>query len=485
VARVVFASALLAAASTAQGTFLAERVPCAIGGVVGPSSTTTDGFAPVGTLVRPGAPWLRAWLLPGDFPAGARLRLTAGVGDTSFEMDRAALEGFGWSTPYVDGDALLIEAFVPFGTTATVFVHAFDAGLLGGGPSAPQDSPCGPDNRISTTDGRVGRVLSPTFSTVCSGFLVGTNDVFATAGHCVAQGSGLVVQFDPPPSLPDGSLQHPPPSKQFAVAWSTAAFENFGPGQDWGAFRLLPNLTTGASASAQQGSFTLAATPPSIGASATLSGFGADLGTENHALQTDSGPVVLLGGQSGTELRYTIDTTSGSSGSPVFLATTGAVVAVHTHDGCLTTASNVGTSTIRPSFAAHVAAIDVPAAPVFSIDLHQYGPGSPLTLVVANAPPFAELFNVISFVPRTPLGSGPFFGLDAGSGEVFAFFAMPVGAAPFHVFADASGGYVFSSPTSGTAGPYVGDLVSIAFDPGLGLFGYLAASIATNATFTL
>lgn len=88
--------------------------------------------------------------------------------------------------------------------------------------------------------------------------------------------------------------------------------------------------------------------------------------------------------------------------------------------------------------------------PVFKIDIFQTCPG-PITIQVTGAQPFYELYNLIALTCSNPTGSGPFFGINAdlAAGQPLVAFTLPVGAEPFHVFADANGAYSLSVPTSG------------------------------------
>jgi hypothetical protein len=85
---------------------------------------------------------------------------------------------------------------------------------------------------------------------------------------------------------------------------------------------------------------------------------------------------------------------------------------------------------------------------LYTISVSQAGGcGTPISVSVVNAAPFAEMFNFISLACVNP-GSGPFFGLSIGpgSGDPLAQVTLPVGSAPFHVFADALGSYGIAFP---------------------------------------
>jgi V8-like Glu-specific endopeptidase len=470
--------AALAAVLPAQsgGVRIADaEVFCAVPG-------GTNGFVAAGAAIVPGARWLRLRFLPVDLPVGARVRFVAEADGASVVFERDSWRRFQYATPYWNGAGVTIEVDAPAG--ADVVLRAIDV-IAGFAATAAADSVCGVDDRTPATTSAVARVLDAQFLTVCSGALVRADDLLLTAGHCAAFGSGLVAQFDPPPSLADGTLQHPPPERQYAVDWTTANWQAFAPGEDWALMKLFPNPVTGQSASAVHGFLPLAATPPPAGVVVRVTGYGADAGADDHARQSDAGPLTLVGGATGAEVRYAVDTAPGSSGSPVVHEATGQVIGVHVADGCAFGGSNLGTSIAAPALQLHLATSAAVPANLYLIGMWQTGPGSPLVLGVTGAPPGAELFNLLTFTPRTPLGSGPLFGIDPGDGAVFAIFGTPPGTEPFHVTADGAGSYLFATPTSGVVGAFSGDLVSVAFGPGGGFAGYLAQSQVTNVTFTL
>jgi hypothetical protein len=71
------------------------------------------------------------------------------------------------------------------------------------------------------------------------------------------------------------------------------------------------------------------------------------------------------------------------------------------------------------------------------------GDGS-FRLQVTGCGAFAQIYNLMSFTPYSPTGGGPIFGLGLnGSAMVYQQLLMPVGAAPFHVTADAAGSYAW------------------------------------------
>jgi hypothetical protein len=160
-----------------------------------------------------------------------------------------------------------------------------------------------------------------------------------------------------PPSLPDGTLQHPGPEDQYAVNVSTRVFVNVGVGNDWGVIEAYPNSVTNLLPIQAQGTYwplEQNLEPDSI----RITGCGTATGERNQVQQTHVGPNA---GSSGTTMRYRTDTTGGNSGSPVIDALTNNAVGVHTHGGCSSSGgNNNGTSLFNTAFWAAVDEGNVP-----------------------------------------------------------------------------------------------------------------------------
>jgi hypothetical protein len=218
-------------------------------------------------------------------------------------------------------------------------------------PGDIPESQCGPtDDRLPSDDPAAGRLLNIgcTAWIICDGRLI-------SAGHCLSSsGSVNVVEFNVPPSLPNGTIVHPPPEDQYSANTATRVFVNGGIGNDWGVFEVFANSITGLTPIDAQGAhFELVQNlgPSNI----RITGFGVDFnnGDRNQTQQTHVGPNA---GSSGTTMRYQTDTEGGNSGSPVIDDATGTAVGVHTHGGCTTGGSgnNSGTSLFNAAFWAEV-----------------------------------------------------------------------------------------------------------------------------------
>ena len=218
-----------------------------------------------------------------------------------------------------------------------------DAGLAPGS----WQSQCGPnDDRLPSADPRSARILP----IGCTGWLIDDcKQCFLTAGHCT--GGTSVIQFNVPPSNPDGSINNPSPDDQYSVdPASMQTNGGLGVGNDWGYFGCFANSNTGLTAAEAQGStFVLANPPPVSSNNIRITGYGVDSSPpdRNQVQQTHVGPLVT---STSTTVQYQADTEGGNSGSPVIWEETGEAVGIHTHGGCSTggTGQNSGTSSTHP-----------------------------------------------------------------------------------------------------------------------------------------
>jgi hypothetical protein len=80
----------------------------------------------------------------------------------------------------------------------------------------------------------------------------------------------------------------------------------------------------------------------------------------------------------------------------------------------------------------------------------------PIIVQVTGAAPFGRIYNLVSLACSN--GSGPLFGVGM---DAFSQVFLPVGTAPFHVLADASGNYNFSLPSMCLGAPGSVEVVSI------------------------
>jgi hypothetical protein len=452
--------------------------------VANPSSTPLVSNPIV--IQAAGAPWLKLWFAGVDLGAASVLRVTGAQDDVIQVLDAAALAAWSDTSAYFNGDTVIVELVVAPGDVASAFISGYDVGYAN---VTGVDTICGTtDNRVPSTEVRVGRLLNSNMNALCSGGLVSSNSCYMTAGHCVSSGTVFTVEFNCPPSTAGGSIVHPGPQDQYPVIYSTLAFQNGGIGNDWCIARLANNTTTGLPAALLQGFYRLATTLPALNSVTRITGFGSASGVLNLANKTHTGPLVTAGGTNGTTVRYQVDTTGGNSGSSVIDDATVRAFGIHTHGGCTSTGGqNSGTAITHPGPQGHYPTICTPAAPAYAVAVTQSGPGSDIVLAVTDAPADAEIFNVISLLAATPTDTGTFFGLDGGpgAGDLVSFFFTPLGTVPFHVLADGNGDYTLAIPTAPGGVPFSFDIVSVAFGIGPDFANYLGRSPAITVTVWL
>ncbi|MCC7395526.1 MAG: hypothetical protein IT455_00505 [Planctomycetes bacterium] len=259
------------------------------------------------------------------------------------------------TSAYFNGGAVLVELLACPGTGDNRLV----LDEVTAGPALPvlPDSICGAtDDRVLSSDSRVARNQP----TGCTSWMISDcNHCFLTAGHC---SSGLqVIEFNVPLSSASGSIQHPPPSDQYAVdLTSLQSNGGQGVGNDWAYFGVFPNSVTGLTPFQANGgqAFDLVTPPAVSGQTIRITGNGSTSSpvspTWYLVQKTHSGPYVDF---TGTRVQYAVDTTGGNSGSPIILDGTNQTIGIHTHAGCTSTGgANNGTASIHAGLQAALAA---------------------------------------------------------------------------------------------------------------------------------
>ncbi|MFG0331073.1 MAG: trypsin-like serine peptidase [Phycisphaerales bacterium] len=266
-------------------------------------------------------------------------------------LDQSSLVSWRGSSAYFNGGRLVIELIAAPGTKGNrIDLTGARAGVMDDalGPA----SICGPtDDRLLLDDPRVGR----SWPSACTAFMIDDRHrQFLTAGHCaeIFQTVGEVIEFNVPFSNIEGTPRHPPPEDQYPVDPESIQFASNGEGDDWAYFGCGLNSETGLTAFLVQGDFLSLGdmAPPDTGQSIRVTGYGSvrnPISPQWNLVQkTHVGP---YRGVVGTVVRYTVDTTSGNSGSPVFDQEAMEVIGIHTHGGCdISGGSNIGTAINHP-----------------------------------------------------------------------------------------------------------------------------------------
>lgn len=344
-----------------------------------PDSTSLSGVVEIEN-----APWLRLHI--GDFDLGKQsyIIITSLLDGGQQRLDAKSLARWRKNSAFFNGDVVKVELHhAP--TEKEVFVRLSELTVgkriveAGKNMSAPQTL-CGNDDRVASTDARVGRTntintAGATSNPFCTAWLV-SNGALLTAGHCVDndpdQGGPLlpdgvadagfvngVVEFNVPASLSNGTTVFASPNDQYpmdAFAWRHDG-NGQGLGKDWAVFTSQANSNTNLLPHLRQGAFfRMSSETPAINQILRVTGFGTDVtpvGTggggnaQNQTLQTATG---TFSGEasSGADVwhNYKVDTTGGNSGGPIIWETSGGfTIGIHTNGGCTATGGdNVGTS---------------------------------------------------------------------------------------------------------------------------------------------
>jgi hypothetical protein len=291
-------------------------------------------------LVR-GAPWIRVYFENVSLAPGSFVRVTGHAEGWVQELDAEEMRRWNRASAYFNGEAVQVELVsAPGAVGDRVGVRTAEIGALNA-----YETICGPvDDRQPSNDARQGRMVP----VGCTAWLLDDcNHCLLAAGHCtVIGGTNQTIEFNVPLSLPDGTLQHPPPQDQYPMDASSVQDQWTTIGDDWAYFGVFANGVTGLTAGEAQGAFyTLDDTPPVWNPfiSIRITGYGTAAGVLNQAQKTHVGP--MDSGSGGTILRYATDTTGGNSGSPVVEEPGGLAIGIHTNGGCGSTGgSNSGTA---------------------------------------------------------------------------------------------------------------------------------------------
>lgn len=306
-------------------------------------------------VVAAGASSLRLHF--GDYNLGANsfIRITSLKDGAQQHLNAKSMANYQGSSAYFNGESVEVElnvapgdenVFFQMEEVATSKMASGDIGIL---------SLCGGDDRVSTTDPAIGRILiykDGRLQAKGTAYII-QNGALLTAGHCFRSDCNL-IEFNVPSSLNDGTIQPPGPSDQYTVDHVLK-----GPGvdtgpQDYAIFTCYPNSETGRLPLEAQQAFYRIVNDDQFPAEVRVTGYGYDdtppgdgnngENSDNFTLQTDSG--AFLGEEDvndprthlwGTIIKYTADTMGGNSGGPVerVLASYNKVsMGIHTEGKC-------------------------------------------------------------------------------------------------------------------------------------------------------
>ncbi len=315
------------------------------------------------TLVQsPGANMMRVHFIDYDLGEHSEIHLNSLRDGAVQRFTHAMLkEWAGWSAIF-NGDLVLVQLFVAPGDAARfeidqIAINNPPVEFVEGGVA----SICGVDNRIASSDSRVGRLSGPNCGNGgsgngcggCTAWLTSVGSA-VTAGHC-GNGSGGLIEFNVPMSASNGAPVAAAPEDQYPVGVTWFASQDGGTGLDWAIMSVGPNSNTGLRAHWVQGYFHLSPNLPADVTTLRITGYGVDstpagsqptlcCGTDGDGncnrwgcnsasltLQTATGPKVS---HSTNMFTYAVDTEPANSGSPVIWSTFDYAIGVHTNGGC-------------------------------------------------------------------------------------------------------------------------------------------------------
>jgi hypothetical protein len=313
------------------------------------------------TVRVPDAVWLRLHFSDHDLGERSYITITSIMDGAVQRLDAVSMKHYRSSSAFFNGDAVEIALHVGQGDMGIHF--RIDEVTIGdaAGTGLSVLSLCGDDDRVPSADSRVGRVVYTSGGDTLSGGTgwITINTAHITAGHVVEYNLIDILQFNVPPSSCCGdTIRHPDPSDQYAVDHGNIIYAHHNwYGSDWAVFPCFPNSNTGLLPYQAQGrGFRVSYDHDPSHVSVT--GFGCDSVPDgncppncfyneyNYTQQTDWGPYLgdTYVNEANIYFRYTVDTESGNSGSPVIVYGTDLTIGVHTYGYCHYGEGNRGTS---------------------------------------------------------------------------------------------------------------------------------------------
>jgi len=318
-------------------------------------------------VTEPGAAWTQIHFDAYDLGRRSFIILTSMLDGDQQRLDAQTLPQWNDASGHFNGDSVRVQLYAApgdagvFARIGGLVVREHEAVFL------PRSLCDGDDDRVLTTDPRVGRMAaSPTGGRFCTAWLV-SNGAVLTAGHCIDTessgagdgtlniGAGAIVEFNVPLSTSTGVPVAADLDDQYPIDIGTADWSSEGVtggntiGNDWAVYELNPNANTGRRAHVVNGFFRMSRDTPSNGTSIRITGHGTDStpsADRNRSLQTDVGSFTgEFNTTDGIRHTYRTDTTGGNSGSPVIWDSLGVTIGIHTNAGCgASGGANNGTS---------------------------------------------------------------------------------------------------------------------------------------------
>jgi V8-like Glu-specific endopeptidase len=191
------------------------------------------------------------------------------------------------------------------------------------------------DNRILSFENPIGRSSMKRFKAGCTITMI-SDSCAISVGHCVD--AFEVIQFNVPLSV-DTEPTMAGPEDIYERNKDFMRYSDNGKGDDWAVIKMKKNPLTGLFPGQAQGFYPISKLKSlKLGMEVRITGFGEDAldRVSNFAQQSHHGVIKKLGGflAKKSKFGYDVDTTIGSSGSPVILANTNEIIGVHSHGTC-------------------------------------------------------------------------------------------------------------------------------------------------------
>ena len=288
-------------------------------------------------VMIPGATSLRLFFGGASLGAGSYILITSLKDSAQQHLDAAAISQWHSTSAYFNGDAVELELIVAPADNDVSFT--VDRIFVGGhiSPPLPEASTVclSTDTRTPSSNPAIGRLVDSTYSHLDNWGTVwiAPSGVLVGAAHSFAWGTNTTVEFNVPPSLADGTPQHPNPKDQYVIDFNTLKTPQTPPiqvGNDWAVFSVFPNSETELSPIQEQQAF-IGVEQNDSPSGLRITGYGtSSIGTLTRTQQTSTGYALP---SSDSVLNYEVYAEPGNSGSPVIDTSTGMAVAIHIN-GC-------------------------------------------------------------------------------------------------------------------------------------------------------
>lgn len=294
------------------------------------------------------AGWIRLYFDVVTLPPGSYAVLTSAQDGAAQTLTAAGMAAWYDTSAYFNGDTIQLDLYAgphTAGTRLRLAEVAVEFRRPAGNVAGLDCGICnGEDDRTASDQRYTGRMMP----VGCTGSMYNDEGCFVSAGHCT--GALSVVEFQVPPSLEDGTLQHPGPQDQYPVITESIASVNGGVGNDWAHFSCGPNTETGLLAIEAQDDFRPIAVslPDTFPATVEIYGYGVhEVGELNQAQKYSVGNLLTLSSHGAYfAWDYDADVTGGNSGSAMMH--NGEIIGIVTH--CSLGCPNFGTTIDHPVF---------------------------------------------------------------------------------------------------------------------------------------